>query len=396
MTLPCFGFKVPSLSETADTSLGFQRIACAAPRQWLYRFGDEGVVYSETQNRFAGFDAAAFTAYRALDAGVSVEELRELGNSRDASPKVDGLEAIAALAQGIFPSPEGSTDWPPFEFANAADAPTANIEVDGIPIRVDFPHGPLESLARDYFRNCPASSRTARCHISARETVNCWAIIVNGRPFFSLEREEQIGLGLMHVTRSLLYALGEYDVAFHAAMVARGDCGVMLCAPRERGKSTLAAFLMARGFDLLTDEPALLHLDTSSVSSLPLPVSLKEGSWPLLCDELPQLANAPIHIRSDGTKIRMVHPLPLRPSDGPRRLTQIVFPQYGPMSVAQLKRASPINALRLLNEAGLLLAANCARNEFEALLNLICRTPAFEIRFASLEVAWEMLRSTGC
>jgi hypothetical protein len=388
------------LNISPDTKREYECITCVSPRQWLYLFGDGGVVYSEAKNRFAGLDTAGVAAYRAFDAGVQLEELRLISDgSEPDTVSSGGLEVIHALTQGIFPEEEPPEEWPRFEAPGFKDTGSTNIEIHGIPVSLSYPAGPLEEQCRDYFQHCETSTRAARCHLSAQKMERGWAIFVNGRKFFSLEQERQLGLGLMHAARSLLYAEGKYDVAFHAAMVAHGDRGVMLCAPRECGKSTLAAYLVAQGFDLLTDEPALLDLDSWSVAPLRLPFNLKEGSWPILRHLWPQLDCSPVHLRSDGAKIRMAYPSQTARQDCPsqsRRLTQIVFPHYAPSSPAEVESLSPLDMLRLLSEGGMLLAKHFAQTEFETFLQSVLRTPAYQIQYASLEEAREMLYDIGC
>jgi len=374
------------MEEITDMICSFRRITTTCARQWLYLLGDEGVVYSEAQNRFAGLDAAGVAAYRAFDAGAQMEDLRFIRADRPSSASDDGLKAIHALSRGNFPAGDARWDWP------IVDKPrTSNIVIHNIPVLLEYPAGPLENLCRDYFRNCQATMQLARCHLSAQREEDGWTIYANGRELLSSLRDGQIGLGLLHSARSLLYAEAEYDIAFHAAMVADRDCGVMLCAPRESGKSTLAAYLMAHGFDLLTDEPALLKLDTGSVASLRLPVALKEGSWTVLQHDWPQLSRAPIHIRSDGMKIRLLHPLETGFSAHSRRLTHILFPHYYPTSVPHAERLSPLHTLNLLNEGGMLLGKYFDRRRFEAFLRFVCLTPAYMIRYASLEEAMHMI-----
>src|SRR6202000_3523612 len=277
--------------EIKDTVCSFRRITTTCARQWLYLLGDEGVVYSEAQNRFAGLDAAGVAAYRAFDAGAHLEDLRSTRADRSSSASDDGLKAIYALSRGNFSAEDARLDWPAVDKHR-----TSNIAIHNIPVLLECPAGPLEDLCHDYFRNCPLTMQPARCHLSAQHAEDGWTIYANGRELLSSLCDEQIGLGMLHAARSLLYAEAEYDVAFHAAMVADRDCGVMLCAPREAGKSTLAAYLIAQGFDLLTDEPALLNLDTGSVASLRLPVAFKEGSWSGLEHEWPQMSRARIPI----------------------------------------------------------------------------------------------------
>ncbi len=311
-----------------------------------------------------------FPAYRAFDAGALLEDLKSLGvEDGNASASDDGLKVIYELSQGIFLTEDTLEEWPALDLFECTDTGIANIEIDGIPILLEYPSGPFKDLYRDYFRNCTASTRPSHCRLSAQHSENGWAIYVNGREFLPLQHEQQVGLGLMHAARSLLYAQGDYDVAFHAAMVAHDDCGIMLCAPRECGKSTLAAYLVAQEFDLLTDEPALLCLDTWSLKPFRLPISLKQGSWPVLLPIWPQLGTEPIHTRSDGKKICLAHPSEQRFSSRPRRLTQIVFPQYRPSSVAQVEPLSPLHTLRFLSEGGMLLAKHFTRDNFETYCN---------------------------
>jgi hypothetical protein len=51
------------------------------------------------------------------------------------------------------------------------------------------------------------------------------------------------------------------DLALHAAVLARDGRAVVFCGASMRGKSTIAAELAARGFDLLGDDSAVLSLD---------------------------------------------------------------------------------------------------------------------------------------
>jgi hypothetical protein len=382
------------LNESPVASQDFQRISCVCPDQWLYLLGGKGVVYSQTQNRFAGLDSAGVFVYRAFDAGASMEDLKELISEAgiDDVGSGNGLRVIHRLSRGIFPDEEASEAWPAFNPSMCHLSSAANITIAGIPLVVECPPGVLEDLCRDYFRDCQSTDKAARCCLSAQYTEKGWMIFVNGHEYFPIQHERQLGLGLMHAARALFYAEGDYDVAFHAAMVAHDDCGIMLCAPRECGKSTLAAYLTARGFELLTDEPALLRLDTWSVEPLRLPISVKQGSWRVLEDQLPQLIDTPVHIRSDGTKIRLAHPSDGCYSAGSRPVTQIVFPQYRSKGEAQIRSVSALHTLWLLSESGMTLAPHFSRTDFERFLALICYTPAYQIQYSSLEEASQMLQ----
>ena len=390
------------MDQELDAIRGYRRVPTASPGQWLYLFAKEGLVYSEDQNRFAGLDAAGVSAYLALESGVTIDELRRVTHKNSRGPAADdGLKAIEALTQGVFPTEETPNELFTLGFARlnhsgAGDSKTENIEIGGIPVLLEYPSGQLERLCRDYFQHCPPTGRPPRCHLCARCAETGWAIYVNGRELLSLAREEQLGLGLMHAARTMLYAEADYDVAFHAAAVAHEDCAVLLCAPRECGKSTLSAYLVACGFDLLTDEPALLALDSCTVSALPLPISLKEGSWTPLQQQTPQFSCGPVHVRSDGLWILLAHPSAERRTGQDRRLRHILFPKYQASSSCRSQRLTPLRTFELLNKGGMLLAKDLGRDKFEGLLALICRIRADEIQYGSLEETWRLLPELGC
>lgn len=383
-----------------------ERVACSCAGQWLYLFGEEGgVVYSAAQGRFVGLDAAGVAAFLALDAGMPLESVQ----AASLQTEVDGekapghiLESIYELAGGIFPSVDSPEDWPEIGASASADAAGMILEVGGIPVSVQVPRGPLEKLCGDYFQGCRRTVQPPRCYLTVQSTESQqsepgWTILVNGREFMRIAQPDQLGLGLMHAARSMQYHQGTHDVAFHAAMVADENCGLLLCAPCGSGKSTLAAYLTATGFDLLADEPALLQLDSWSVQPMPLPISLKQGSWSCLQTEWPQLGDAPIHTRSDEVPIRLLHMPEKKISPRPQRITHFVFPQYSslysPSSPPLPERLTPLRALCLLNHGGLLFARNSTEQQFERFLDLLCRTPAFTLPFSSLTYAGTALRT---
>lgn len=375
------------LTEFANTNQSFRRLASALSGQWLYLLGGEGVVYSESMNRFAGLGVSGTSAYRAFEAGATISDLRQDSDSRHLfSAAGDGLQAIHALSQGVFPPERSDPEWPALD-----DTRSGNVEVNGVPILLEYPSGPLSDLCRDCFQKCAATEEPARSHFSVKNTEGGWTIYVNGSEFMASLRNEQLGLGYLHAVRSLLYAEAEYDIAFHAAMVVRNDRGLMLCAPRESGKSTLAAYLISRGFELVSDEPALLDLDTCSVSSLCLPMSMKEGSWIALRQHWPHLGSGPVHVRSDGIRICLFHPPAEAVSTRPAPLTNIIFPEYNPSVGSHMEPLSPLATLNHLNDGGMILAKHFDRDAFEALLRLVCLVPAFKIRYSSLEEADRMI-----
>lgn len=361
----------------------FRRITTNCEQQWLYQSGEEGIIYSGKQNRLAGLDAAGLLAYKAFDTGASLDDLQLAAGTSPAS--AHALREIFALSRGEFPqSLEGNE---PQKWPALATRVNANVQVYGIPMLVECPQDGPEALCRDCFLSCPSTTLPARFNLRLHRRAQAWSISVNGQEAFPSIQNVQAGLGMLHAVRSLLYDEAEYDITFHAAMVADSSHGIMLCAPRESGKSTLAAYLAAQGFALITDEPALLRLDTASISRVETPISLKEGAWRLLEGEWPQLANAPVHVRSDGMRIKLLHPSQGRVTGSPQKLTHVVFSKYASGAAPRCETLSPIYTLTLLNKGGMLLGKQLDKEKFEQFLRLICATPAFFVEYSSLKEA---------
>lgn len=84
---------------------------------------------------------------------------------------------------------------------------------------------------------------------------------------------------------NLIYASPQ-PVTAHAALLGRGASAVLILGPKYAGKSTLACALWRSGWDLLTDDVALIDPKTAWCGATPRRVSLRHGSRELLGEEL--------------------------------------------------------------------------------------------------------------
>ncbi|MCE0556629.1 HprK-related kinase A [Motilimonas sp. E26] len=71
-------------------------------------------------------------------------------------------------------------------------------------------------------------------------------------------------------------------LTIHAAVVAKNGEALVIPAPPGSGKSTLCALLCSHGWQLLSDEFALIDLSSQQVQALPRPISLKNQSIDVL------------------------------------------------------------------------------------------------------------------
>lgn len=121
-----------------------------------------------------------------------------------------------------------------------------------------------------------------------------------------------------------------YYLAFHAAVVQKGDLTLVLPAEPGSGKSTLSAMLMLQGWRLLSDESCLLDMNTGMVVPCVRPVSLKNQSLSVIRQRYPEAA---LRLQIDNTiKGTVGYLLPSEASwqgyDVPCYASHIIFPQY--------------------------------------------------------------------
>ena len=174
----------------------------------------------------------------------------------------------------------------------------------------------------------------------------------------------------------------------HAAVLERGGRALVLPAPPGSGKSTLCAALSLSGWRLLSDELALLDLDTGLFQPLCRPISLKNRSIEIVRGLAPSAVFSRV---VEGTaKGSVAH---LRVSDDavaemdvPARPGWVVFPRYeagAPTQLSGRHRASTVAELaRNSFNIGVL-----AKPGFHALIDLVAASRCFDFRYSRLDEA---------
>ena len=136
--------------------------------------------------------------------------------------------------------------------------------------------------------------------------------------------------------------------ALHAGAVIRGNTCIILPGQSGMGKSTLTAWLVAHGYQYLTDELIFLAED-GTVTPVTRPISLKSSlnqySWMNLHDYHDQI------IASEN-EMMIPHRL-LNDTFTPQepRVTHIVFPHYVEGAAMELQSLSPAKSCFLLMQS---------------------------------------------
>ena len=168
----------------------------------------------------------------------------------------------------------------------------------------------------------------------------------------------------------------------HAAIVERDDRALLLPAPPGSGKSTLCAALVARGWRLLSDELALIDIDSGRAIPIPRPISLKNQSIALIGGFWPEAKMSAIV--PDTLKGSVVHvqppPANVQASRSFPKLGWIVLPRYEadrPTELVPLSRG--VGFMQLVDNA--FNYSMHGRRGFEVLSDIVAGAHAFQFHY---------------
>src|SRR5262249_29391435 len=134
----------------------------------------------------------------------------------------------------------------------------------------------------------------------------------------------------------------------HAAVLAREGQAILFPAGSGSGKSTLAAGLAAAGFQLGSDEVAVI--DPLSLEVLPFVrgICVKEGSRAPLASAYPSILTDAPHYRSGGEEVCSLCPPQEIWLPAPTPIRSIVVPRYADGAETRLEPLSRSAALQIL------------------------------------------------
>ena len=188
---------------------------------------------------------------------------------------------------------------------------------------------------------------------------------------------------LMHELTLALTTSCQQHLVFHAAGLACGESGLILCGGSGSGKSTLAAWLTASGLDFLTDEVVAVRFDLGEMIGLVRPIDLKAGSafvWQRWLDatarqNLTRFPNGAVLLDPE-----LLRPHCVRAFASPRI---ILFPRYAASEPFVAQRLSPAETLFRLMQC-LVNAKNLQGHGFVAATRLARQTTAYSLTYADV------------
>jgi hypothetical protein len=184
----------------------------------------------------------------------------------------------------------------------------------------------------------------------------------------------------------------DFAVYLHAAMLRRGNGALLLPAPPQSGKTTLAAVLAKAGFDYSTDEVTLLERDTLMARGASVALTVKESGWLLLQPLYPDLATLPAHRRADGKIVKYVPPCDAVIAEAAAcPVHWIVLPRYMPGGPNELRPLSHSEGFRRLMDECLALRLAFDATQTRRLIQWVAGIEFYTLTFDNLDIATRLL-----
>jgi hypothetical protein len=158
------------------------------------------------------------------------------------------------------------------------------------------------------------------------------------------------GLIFMYLV-NVMYEKTDDDwlMTVHASAISNGTKTILFSAAPGNGKTTMAALLQAKGYQLISDD--FVPIDRELLRAFPFPIamSVKEGSMEILASHFPSLGEKPLNYITPEKSVRYL------PANNDTDYTKSIFPvrefvfiKYDPTVDFVLEKLDPLKGLRLL------------------------------------------------
>jgi HprK-related kinase A len=177
----------------------------------------------------------------------------------------------------------------------------------------------------------------------------------------------------------------------HAAVVERDGVCAILPAPPGSGKSTLCAALVSKGWRLLSDELAMIRLETGAIVPLPRPISLKNTSIDVMRSYAPGWTfSRAVHETLKGTIAHMKVPTDsVARAQECARPAWIVFPKYAAGAPTTLEPIAKARAFMRVAENSFNYSL-LGSEGFDAMAALIEASDSYSFTYSVLDEAIDL------
>jgi len=231
-----------------------------------------------------------------------------------------------ALAQEAYQEYTPLTDFEPARDLRPTE--TQTYYLPGYSLRVSSEAEGLHDYLRDMFTLSPCTQLDAQdLIVDIYHDVDSFPIVVDGKTLDTGFTLADTAIKCLREINGLVARSHNLTIIFHASAVAAGDTGILIPALGGSGKTTLAAYLMHRGYAFLNDDAVPMLAKSAELLPVPVSLSIKSGSWEVLGKHYPEMTR----LTTFGEADRQIKYLP--PSDHqiqqkPVACKLVIIPEY--------------------------------------------------------------------
>jgi coenzyme PQQ synthesis protein D (PqqD) len=301
-----------------------------------------------------------------------------------------GLLANGAV-DAVAPRPEPAVrSRPPRSKSPERRGPHHGLQILGTKFHVYYASADLRDAVEEVMTEFARPDPNCDMALDVVWRAGGYAIFVDGQ---EIETGLSVAELIPHVKCTLLVAAInriDFGAYFHAAVLSIGDERLLLPGPAGSGKTCLTLALTFNGFGYVSDETALLEMETMHIRAVPLSPCVKSGAWDVMSTMYPILSKLKSYQRVDGKTVKYL-PVPAWQGHGSRDTARparwIVFPTYSPKRPTELRRVDRIDALQRLVQDCNAWRAPLTPQMVDRVIAWISGVTCYELCFSSLEEA---------
>jgi hypothetical protein len=316
--------------------------------KYLYKkTGDCFVTWLEPLNRYILFREPAFEVFRMWSDGRDDDEVATVISGIYNVPQSAAArfvnEIITKLDMLVAASSDPGMAREVHEDAGSTHPFSEHVyAVNGSLAKVSYGSSMLENQIHPKLAHlCSGNGEAAGYEFSLSGTEGNYTLKtgMGEKIWFTLPEELAGGLFLQFL--KILHGIEplEWMGVAHGSAVAKGDDAIIFMAPSGRGKSTIAALMVAAGFELVSDDFVPVSITEPEVHTFPAGLSVKDSAIGTLSDSFPGIREMKQVRRYGSNKTGVYLNFPSASVPGRcRRARALVFVTYDRLAVCHLEK----------------------------------------------------------